>query len=174
MTTADRNSTDKRNPAADSLRAIYRSARDGGTIDARALVAAIGEAVAGGVDVRDCLRCFEPYAYIRINCVRGADAVALARLARERGGWKAAIVVASLLGWGDTWAAAMTAHFGPTGTHESYLDADGRPTAETIARFPRIGEAMREAAERWENHMGYYERCGGVTRWDDVVQMRTR
>ncbi len=45
------------------------------------------------------------------------------------------------------WGFAMTARFGRCGIHESRCDADGRPSAETLAAFPRIGEQMREAAE---------------------------
>lgn len=48
----------------------------------------------------------------------------------------------------DLWAAAMTAHYGPTGTHESRCNADGTPKAETLAAFPRIGAQMAEARER--------------------------
>lgn len=45
----------------------------------------------------------------------------------------------------DLWAAAMTAHFGPCGAHPSRLDANGQPSAETLAEFPRLGERMAEA-----------------------------
>jgi hypothetical protein len=59
---------------------------------------------------------------------------------------------------GDLWAAAMTAHYGPTGTHESRRGEDGRPTAETMAEYPEIGERMAAARERVVNLVRYYER----------------
>lgn len=59
---------------------------------------------------------------------------------------------------GDLWAAAMTAHYGPTGTHPSRLDTNGRPSAATLAEFPRIGRRMREARLRVVHLIGWYER----------------
>ena len=48
----------------------------------------------------------------------------------------------------DLWSAAMTAHYGPVGVHESYYGPDGRPTTEAITAFPRVAEAMRDAEVR--------------------------
>lgn len=48
----------------------------------------------------------------------------------------------------DLWAAAMTAHFGPVGLHESYRGENGAPTPEALASFPTVMRAMRDATER--------------------------
>lgn len=62
----------------------------------------------------------------------------------------------------DLWSAAMTAHYGPVGTHASWTDpVTGVPTTECLARFPRVGEAMREARENVVCLIGWYERNGG-------------
>lgn len=45
------------------------------------------------------------------------------------------------------WALAMTAHFGPTGLHESRRGVGGRPDPEKCADCPRVFETMREAEE---------------------------
>lgn len=160
------------NAALDALRNLFRSARSGKAIDARTLVAAVSDAVNAGHDVRPCLTHFSAFASVRLDCVRGVDAAALARSAREHGGWKAAIVVASLLNWSDAWAAAMTAHYGPASLHESRCDANGRPTAETLAAFPDVAARMADAADRWERLVSYYERNDGETRWEYVVEMK--
>jgi hypothetical protein len=63
---------------------------------------------------------------------------------------------------GDAWALAMTAHHGPVGIHESRLGADGRPSAETLAEIPSVGERMARAAERLVGLLGWYlrvDRC---------------
>lgn len=156
----------------EALRDIYRNARKGAPIEPKVLVAAVGACVASGIDVVPALQAFEPMAWVSVRNVCGADAVALAKAAREQGGWKAAIRMASLLGWSQEWAAAMTAHFGPTGTHPSRCDAEGRPTAETLATCPGVAERMQEAAERWERYLAWRERSGGETRWECVVEMR--
>jgi hypothetical protein len=46
----------------------------------------------------------------------------------------------------DLWAIAMTLKYGPTGTHRSYCNADGTPTAEAIATIPEITRAQNRAA----------------------------
>ncbi len=62
------------------------------------------------------------------------------------------------------WACAMTAKYGPGHIHESRVDAEGRPTAETLAAFPRLAERMKEAEETIAN-------CY-VWRLDDVSDFR--
>ncbi len=155
-----------------AIRNIYRDARNGIAINPMALVAAVGLCIATGIDVDPALRAFEPFAFVRIDCVRGVDAAMLCRVAREFGGWKAAIRMSSLLGGTDVWAAAMTANYGPTGTHPSRCDAEGRPTAETLDECPEVAQRMAEATERWERLLGWYERNDGATRWEHVVEMR--
>lgn len=162
------------NDAMNQLRNIYRAARAGQAIDPSALVAAVGVAVAAGVDVGPALRAFDAFAFVWLSHVCGIDGVWLLHTAREQGGWKAAIRMASLLGWTDVWAAAMTAHYGPTGTHPSRLGPDGRPTAETMAECPEIGRRMAEAAERYDLLVNWYGRNGGDTRWKYVVEMKRR
>ncbi len=92
--------------------------------------------------------------------------------ARAARGWKGAIRVASLLGLTDVWAAAMTAHYGPTGTHASRLGTDGVPTVETLAEFPRMGEAMTEAAARFDDLTAWYDRqnAGRAVEYRHVVR----
>jgi hypothetical protein len=46
------------------------------------------------------------------------------------------------------WAAALTMVYGPTGMHKDWQDADGRPSAEALAKCPRVSQAMTDAAER--------------------------
>ncbi len=106
---------------------------------------------------------------VRLDCVRGVEGVAMLRAAREANGWLGAVRAASVLGWTDAWGAAMTAHFGPTGLHVSRCDEEGRPTAETLAKFPHVAFDMRSAEERFESLLGWYTRHGGTTRWEDVI-----
>ena len=80
------------------------------------------------------------------------------RAAAKRG-WRFAIRTASaLVHYGEEWAAAMAAYYGPVGLHESYCNADDTPTAETIAKFPRVREAMERGAARWDSYLNHVER----------------
>ncbi len=147
-------------PAIDTLRAMYRTARSGAALDAPAYVDALLGAIADGEELHKIAGCFEKLGYhTRLDIIGhaegGGSRVAAARKAR---GWKGAIRVASALGLTNLWCAAMTAHYGPSGTHQTRLDADGVPTAETLAEFPRIAEAMAEAAERFELLASWYDR----------------
>lgn len=160
-------------PAAlDSLRAIFRATRAGSAVDAQALVAAIGEAVSAGADVTAAKDAFFPYALIFVSNLGGTDGAFMVRSALATGGMRAALRMASLLGWTDVWSAAMTAHYGPTHTHESRRGADGRPTAETLAEFPELAHRMVAASEQVERLLGWYERFLPATRWEHVVTMR--
>lgn len=58
----------------------------------------------------------------------------------------------------NMWARAMTAKYGPVGTHASRLGTDGCPTAETLAEFPEIAQRMSEAAEGVSRAFGSYMR----------------
>lgn len=50
--------------------------------------------------------------------------------------------------WGERlWCAAMTEYYGPLGVHESRKDAEGRPTAETLAEFPDVARRIEAARE---------------------------
>ena len=153
-----------------ALRAIYRTARTAGTIDPQALVVAVGTVVCAGIDTTAELGAFEPYAFVWLNHLGGADGAYLCRAALVNGGWRAAIRMASLLGWTDAWSAAMTAYYGPTGTHESRCGPDGRPTTETLTEFPQLAVCMQEAAERFECILGWYERVVPATRWASIVE----
>lgn len=83
------------------------------------------------------------------------------KAAADTGSWKVLIDLTSgEPGLEDLWAAAMTAHFGPLGTHRDYLDADGRPSMATLVRFPEIARRMSEAAERAKGLVGWCERAG--------------
>ena len=55
------------------------------------------------------------------------------------------------------WCGAMTAHFGPTGTHAGYLDANGVPTDETLATFPDMRIRMLNAQRKVENGIERFE-----------------
>ncbi len=147
-------------PAIDTLRAMYRAARSGAALDVPAYVDALLDAIADGEELHKIADCFEKLGYwTRLDIIGhaegGGSRVAAAKKAR---GWKGAIRVASALGLTDMWAAAMTAHYGPTGTHASRLDANGVPSAKTLAEFPRIGEAMAGAAERFDLLVAWYDR----------------
>jgi hypothetical protein len=50
----------------------------------------------------------------------------------------------------DLWAAAMTAHYGPTGTHESWMGPDGTPNAACRA-LPDVARRMADARKRCAN-----------------------
>lgn len=58
----------------------------------------------------------------------------------------------------DIWAAAMTAHYGPTGLHLDYLGSDGRPSAETIAQLPHVAATMCASAARAAGLIEYFLR----------------
>ncbi len=153
------------------LRAIYRSARAGTVIDPRALLAATLDAVCADADTWQAFRAFDGIAMVRLDCVRGVDAAAAMRAARERGGWKAAITMGSILNQSSAWAAAMTAHYGPTGIHKDWTDENGCPSAALLARCPHIGEKMADAARRWENILAHNELHEQPTRWEHVATM---
>lgn len=86
--------------------------------------------------------------------------IAAVRNAADRCAWREVIDLTS----GHTnhidiyaiWSGAMTAHFGPTGTHADYLDADGGPTDATLEAFPSMRDAMIRAQMKIENAFGMY------------------
>jgi hypothetical protein len=47
------------------------------------------------------------------------------------------------------WELAMTARYGPVGTHESYYGPDGCLTTEALERFPVIAERVGEAIAKF-------------------------
>jgi hypothetical protein len=171
-TTATDTSKTPCDPRLAPLRPFYRAAKSGAPIDAKAFANAVCDCIGAGADVSCALRAFWPLVSIRLDFIDGADGVALVRRALSRGGMLAALRMCSKLGWSEEWAAAMTAHYGPTGIHEDYLDADGRPTMETLAKFPQIADSMRAGQERFESLMAWQERQGNVTRWECVVEPR--
>lgn len=71
----------------------------------------------------------------------------------------------------DIWAAAMTAHYGPCGIHQSWCDAEGRPTAEAIEKLPRVAWQMAEAKERIPGLVRCYERHAEIEREMDAIRM---
>jgi hypothetical protein len=87
-----------------------------------------------------------------------AEIIGQAKEAAARGDYLAVVRVTSGSYMTDLWAAAMTAHYGPTGTHASRLGEDGRPTAETLAQFPEIAERMERARGTVTRAIEYYER----------------
>jgi hypothetical protein len=157
MTTAD---THTKLTGIDALRALYSATRAGEPLDVPAYIEALLAAAADGSDVNAVVVAFEAFGYhTRLDIVGACEgAGARVRAARDARGWQGAIRVASLLGLSDVWAAAMTAHYGPTGTCKSRCDANDVPTLETLAEFPRIGERMAAAAERFEGLTGWYDR----------------
>lgn len=54
------------------------------------------------------------------------------------------------------WELAMTAVYGPSGIHESWTDEHDRPTAEAMAKFPRIREAVEGSRERLRSFLRVY------------------
>lgn len=171
------------NDAINTLRAMYRNVRahSRGEIhghspfDHAAFVDAILDVAADGGDTWKIMRAFEALGYwTRLDILghsnQGAARVKAAKAAR---GWRGAIKVASLLGLSDVWNAAMNAHFGPLGTHESRRGSDGVPTVETMAEFPRIGEFMAEGARMFDNVISYHERFNtGEVNMSHVVGYR--
>ena len=66
-------------------------------------------------------------------------------------GWTFAIRTASVLAhYQDAWSAAMTALYGTAGLHQSWCDAEGKPTAEALEKLPGLRIAMEAAAQRWD------------------------
>jgi hypothetical protein len=55
----------------------------------------------------------------------------------------------------DLWTTAMKARFGGAGLHPSRCNADGTPSAETLAEFPRIAEVMTSAHKRIPEILAY-------------------
>jgi len=153
---------------------MLHAVRAGAPLDAPAYVAALLDAAAEGDDLIAIKSEFRRLGYwTRLDIVGdGEGAGARARAARDAHGWRGAIRVASALGLSDAWSAAMTAYFGPTEIHESYLDADGVPTTETLAKFPRIADAMVDAAERFERLTALYDHrnAGKAIEWRYVVR----
>ena len=58
----------------------------------------------------------------------------------------------------DLWAAAMTAHYGPCGIHQSRLGPNGTPSAETLAELPLVAEAMESAKVRCASLLAWEQR----------------
>lgn len=158
--------------ATETLRKVYRNVRQGSPVDNQEMAAAYAALIGEGCDMVQIDKAFEPHAFLNLSAIQNGDGAMMILAARERGGWLAALRMASTLGWSEVWAAAMTAHFGPCGTHESRLGQDGRPTAETLAEFPEIARRMDEAAERFEGLLGWHIRNGSPTRWEYVLQAK--
>lgn len=138
---------------SDDLRALYVAAKGGFKVD-RALVCA----ALNGLADKDCAakarKAFEPFVcknYWEQASLDDLDAAA------ERGDYLA-IVRLSSGNRSDLWAAAMTAHYGPCGTHKSRCNADDTVSAETLAEFPRIGERMTEARASVASLLSWYRR----------------
>jgi len=146
--------------AVEMLRSAYRATRKGAALDLPAYVDALLVVAAEGGDVNAIVEAFAYLGYhTRLDIVGAQEgAGARVRAARDARGWQGAMRVASLLGLTDVWAAALTAHYGPTGTHKSRCDSAGVPSMETLAEFPRIGAAMDEAARRVDSLTGWYDR----------------
>jgi adhesin HecA-like repeat protein len=62
--------------------------------------------------------------------------------------WLAVIHLASGSDMGDMWAAAMTAHHGPTGIHTSWTTALGTPSKRLLAASPSVAWRIERAVER--------------------------
>jgi hypothetical protein len=156
----------------DTLRAMYRTVRDGAALNTSTYIDALLAVAADGGDVHQIMRAFERLGYwTRLDilgaCPSASDRVRGAKSAR---GWRGAILVASLLGMRDVWADAMTAHYGPTGTHESRRGNDGVPMVETMTEFPAICERMERAARSFESSLAYYDRVNRTDYTDQVVR----
>jgi hypothetical protein len=146
--------------AIETLRAMYVTTRNGAPLDVPAYIELLLAAAADGCDDVAIVRAFEKLGYhTRLDILGMCEgAGARVRAVQASKGWHAAIRVASLTNLTDVWSAAMTAHFGPIGTHNSRCGSDGVPTVETMAEFPRIGEAMADAARRFESLTAWYDR----------------
>lgn len=83
------------------------------------------------------------------------DLDTLEALARE-GRWLALVKVSGARP--DIWAAAMTAHYGPTTLHESWCNPDGTPSEKCLAAFPGMSERMAEAKKNVVGLIGWYRR----------------
>jgi hypothetical protein len=73
------------------------------------------------------------------------------------GGEEAVIAAASGSSHNDVvccWELAMTAVYGPVGVHASWKDANGRPTAECLARFSNVRNAVENARANLRTFLG--------------------
>lgn len=89
-----------------------------------------------------------------------SNILATAKAAAERGDYYAVVRTTSGSHMSDLWAAAITAHYGPTGIHTSWTNEDGTPSVEALAQFPDIPFEMNAAKERVRRLLSYYERFG--------------
>jgi hypothetical protein len=64
--------------------------------------------------------------------------------------WLAVIHLASGSDMGDMWAAAMTAHYGPTGIHVSWTTALGTPSKRLLSASESVKWRMERSVERLE------------------------
>ena len=137
---------------ASNLRALYVAVKAGAPMP-HALV----RAALNGLDDKDCAaRARDAFRAIGLTSSVEANLDDLAEAA-ARGDYLA-IVRLSSGDRSDLWAAAMTAHYGPCGTHKSRCNADDTVSAETLAEFPRIGERMTEARASVASLLSWYRR----------------
>jgi hypothetical protein len=76
------------------------------------------------------------------------------------GGEKAVIKAASGNSHGDVshcWCLAMNVVYGPTRLHESWLDENGRPSAEALAKFPDLAGEIERNRSRLRSFLGVYD-----------------
>lgn len=59
----------------------------------------------------------------------------------------------------DLWRAAHAAHFGPAGTVQSWRNTDGTPSAECLAKCPRVADGIAAAKRDVTHHVMDARRC---------------
>ena len=139
---------------ADDLRALYREVKAGAPMP-HALVHAACNALADKDCAAKARRAFEA---LGLRCGHGYGASPdVLDAAAARGDF---LAVLRLSGGDrtDLWAAAMTAHYGPTGLHQAWCNSNGTPSAEALAKFPEIAQRMEDARERTIGLIDWYRR----------------
>lgn len=139
---------------ASQLRALYAAVKAGAAMP-HALVRA---ALNGLTDKACAAKARDAFYALGLSFAYGTEA-SLDDLdaAAERGDYLAIVRLSSGFR-NDLWAAAMSAHYGPCGTHKSRCNADDTVSAETLAEFPRIGERMTEARASVASLLSWYRR----------------
>lgn len=135
----------------DHLRALYAEAKAGGHVSYPLVQAAIN-----ALADKDCAaKARKAFDALSLNFREQVDLDTLEALANE-GRWLA--IVRLEHSRTDIWAAAMTAHYGPTGIHESWCNPDGTPSEKCLAECPDVAPRMEEAKRNVLGLIGWYRR----------------